>query len=289
MSYQIDNASKQYQDLALVGEGRPSNYNQQLQGLLSQFAGNAGINYGLPNPNQAVGNPTQGQITVGGVPQGGQSSPAPVPGNAGSFNAQNQQFHQAGMQSNTPQGPYSLDQNQQQLLNQSIDNIQKSHQANLAEFQQSMASRGITDPAAINAGTTQLTEHFNKLAAETSTSFYQEIKAAKQKELAALISAQTGLQEQGLAGLTQTGQIHEAGARAEQAYGTDLIGSILGNATGLASKLTGNPAANVARYTGGDGGGAPASLPSNYGLGPSPLSNPAVQQSLARILGGGPF
>lgn len=260
MSWQIDNASKYNVDLIATGQGQQTPTNSNLYGLLQQFAGNAGIQTGQPQQNQAMGQGQSGPVTVGGVPQGQQAPPV-NPANAGAYNQlrQNNQ-QQAGQQSQeqnqNPNNPYSLDTNQQQLLNQQIDTIHKQAQTDIGQFQQSMASRGITDPAAMNAGVEQLKEHYNALSTETSTQFYQQVQQQKQKELAALISTYTGLQEGGIAGLTQAGQIHEQGARADANFGYQILGDLLGGVGGIAGLSTGVP---------GGGQTAPIAAPIDYG------------------------
>lgn len=270
-----------YGNLQAQGQGQTNVYNQDYLSLLSKagsFAGlgnnlltpsNTGPTGGRTPPSIAPGSP-QGQAGPGvGNPYGGAATPGG-----------------GGPQQQDTNNPYSLDQNQQQLLNQQLQGISQQKQQSMAQTTQILAQQGITGGPALAAAQQVIDNHFADLHARTETSFYEQIKTDKQQALQQIIQeisgyGQQGIQEtqsaaNGLLGLQSGAQGAQASLQQqslqqqnlsnEQLSGLfSLIGFGTGGGFGGAGKIASPP--SLDGVSGGVSGGAAGISPDLYSLG----------------------
>lgn len=202
-----DQAAGLYGGIGQQGQNQTNTYNQNYLPMLQQFSGLAGLGRQGFSPQSGPGVPT---------------GPNAIPGDAA-----NQK--QGGPQDTN--NPYSLDQNQQALLNQQTASLTRQYQSSVSSFQQQMQAHGISDPRALEVGQQTLQEHYAALKSQTETQFYEQIKQDKLSALQALIGemgqyGQQGISEQefsagGIAGLAGAQQnqsnIQQQDAQTQQA------------------------------------------------------------------------
>lgn len=168
-------AAAGYGNLAQQGQAQTNEYNANYIPLLQKFGSYAGLGgSGLNAGGISNVNPTTGQTATAQA------------------NAQN------GMASDPANNPYTLDQNQQGLLNQQTASLAKQHQQATASFEQELQAHGISDPRALQVGKETLDEHFASLKATTETQFYEQVKQDKMKALQSLISEMEQYGQQGI-------------------------------------------------------------------------------------------
>ena len=166
-----------YNNLNSQGQAQSGTYNQDYLGLIAKQGNLAGLGSNVLSPaaQQAGGNPRAADANGAANPtaQGG---------------AQQQQQNASD--------PYSLDQNQQKLLNQQLQGIAQQQQAAVASTTQALAQQGITGGAALAAAQQTIQEHFADLNSRTQVSFYEQISKDKQAALQSIVQeiAQYGQQ-----------------------------------------------------------------------------------------------
>lgn len=254
-----------YAGLAQQGGQQAGAYGSNYLNLLNQFGGLAGLG----------GNTIPGQGGPGSQNPGTPQNNAPAGTNGVPQN-------QGGPQD--PKNPYSLDPNQQGLLNQSLASLGKQQQQATASFQQQLSAKGINDPRALQVGQEAIQEHFSALQQTTQAQFYEQVKQDKLKALQDIISGlgqygQQGIQQEesaasGYLGLSsgaqaaanqQQNQANQQQQLANNQFGglLNLIGFGVGGGFGGA----GTPA------TVSSGVAASASANGGVGIGQEPFSN----------------
>lgn len=181
-----------YGQLNQQGNTQSAAYQSNYLPLLQQFGSLAGLG----------GNTLQGTGTAPGAQR--------VPTAQGGVNAGQGSNPQAQGGPQDANNPYSLDHNQQGLLNQQLGQLSKSFQQAQGQLAQSFAAKGITDPRAVQVGQEALQEHYNALQEATQTQFYEQIKQDKLKALQELISG--------------VGQYGAQGAQQQEAAGSGYLG-----------------------------------------------------------------
>lgn len=185
-----------YGALNSAGANQSAAYQGNYLNLLNEYGSLAGLGA------NAVGGAPVNPATQGGAGVRTATAPGAAANQPGAQQGGAGQQVQGGNQASNP---YSLDQNQQSLLNQQIAGVQQSAKQATAGFQQQMEAQGITDPRSLEVGTQQIQEHFAQLSSQTQTAFYQQVKTDKLQAMQQLLSGlsgygQTGISQQEAAG-----------------------------------------------------------------------------------------